>query len=65
MQERKVTLLIDENGAVQIDVDGVRGKACTALTEDVEKALGVVTSQTKKAEYHMVNTQAAQQQVRG
>lgn len=65
MQERKVTLIIDENGAVQIDVEGVKGKACTALTVDVEKALGVVTSQTKKAEYHTVATQPTQQQVRG
>jgi hypothetical protein len=66
MQERKVTLIIEESGAVQIDVEGVKGKACTELTAEMERALGMVTSQTKKAEYHTVSSKAAtHQQLRG
>lgn len=66
MQERKVTLLIAEDGAVQIDVEGVKGKTCTALTADVEKALGTVKSRTEKAEYHQLSTQeTAHQNLQG
>jgi hypothetical protein len=66
MQDRKVTLLIDESGAVQIDVEGVKGKACTELTAEMEQALGMVASQTKKAEYHTISSkEAAHQQLRG
>lgn len=66
MQERKVTLIIEENGAVQMDVEGVKGKACTELTADVEDALGVVTKRTKKAEYHqIVSKEAAHQHIKG
>ena len=65
MQDRKVTLLIEEDGSVKIDVDGVKGKACTLLTADVEKALGVVKNRTEKAEYRQLNAQnTTQQQLR-
>ena len=62
MQERKVTLIIDENGAVQIDVEGVKGKTCTDLTADVEDALGTVTNRTKKAEFHQITSKEATHQ---
>lgn len=66
MQERKVTLVIDKNGAVQIDVEGVKGKSCTDLTADVEDALGVVKNRTKKAEYHqLVSKEATHQHTKG
>jgi hypothetical protein len=66
MQDRKVTLLIEEDGSVAVEVDGVKGKACTELTAEMEQALGMVTSQDKKAAYHVVGSkEAAHQQLRG
>ena len=66
MQERKVTLLIDENGQVHVDVEGVKGHECVDLTADVEDALGAVTVRVKKPEYSaIVSNAAVKQQIRG
>lgn len=40
MELQEIEVFIDENGRVQIEVHGVKGKKCLALTEDLEAALG-------------------------
>lgn len=47
-----ITLLIPPGGDVNIDVDGMKGKACTDITKSIEEALGGdVTSRKKKPEF--------------
>jgi hypothetical protein len=48
-----ITILIPPGATdVKIDVDGVKGKACTDITKTIEDALGGdVTSRKKKPEF--------------
>lgn len=52
MKEEKVRVKIKEDGTVNVEVLGVKGKDCIAMTQGLEEALGVVTKRTKKQEYH-------------
>jgi len=52
MKEEKIRVKIKEDGTVNLEVIGVKGKDCITMTEDLEEALGVVTDRTKKREYH-------------
>jgi hypothetical protein len=63
--DRKITMLVNQDGSVQLEVDGVKGSSCTDLTKEVEDALGNVTSRKKKAEYHAISKTETKQQVRG
>lgn len=40
-----------DKGAAKISVKGVEGKGCTALTADIENALGEVKDRATTAEY--------------
>jgi hypothetical protein len=50
MHDRKVTITIAEDGSTEIEVDGVKGPACKALTADMEEALGTVSKCKEKAD---------------
>lgn len=50
MQE--VFMDFDDNGNPVISVKGVKGKACKALTADLEKSLGEVITETHTPEYN-------------
>ena len=50
MEEIKV--VIPKNGPVTIDVAGFKGSGCKDLTKAIEKALGMVTKDTKKQEFY-------------
>lgn len=50
------TIVIDQDGAPTITVNGVKGKACKDLTRAVEKALGSVTSDQPTQEMHAHET---------
>ena len=55
MTEIKVT--VSEDGSVEIDVNGVKGKSCEKYTEAITKALGgKITSDKKKPEYYEKNS---------
>jgi hypothetical protein len=43
MTREEIEIEINEEGAATIHVKGVKGKTCTKLTADLEKALGKVT----------------------
>ena len=46
-----VTLTIDENGDPTIDLEGYRGKGCSAVQEVFGRAIGATTKAVKKPEY--------------
>lgn len=51
MQE--VIIDIDERGNVTVEGKGFTGNECTALTKEIEQALGDVEKRTLKPEYRM------------
>lgn len=63
--QREVTLTIDLEGNVVIEVKGVKGPSCKDLTSQVEKALGKTTSTQKTGEYTQTQTTQTVNQNRG
>ncbi|HEX3002467.1 MAG TPA: DUF2997 domain-containing protein [Methanoregula sp.] len=53
-QEMEVT--IDKEGRIQVNVKGVQGTGCLALTRELEDALGVVERREYSAEYYQQET---------
>ena len=49
----ELEIVIDEQGNVQIDVKGAKGKQCLDLTKDIEQMLGVVLERKKKPEWNV------------
>ncbi|MDY0016389.1 MAG: DUF2997 domain-containing protein [Candidatus Delongbacteria bacterium] len=52
MENQKIEVKIDQTGKVSIDIDGVRGKKCDKITEQIIKALGILESKKLKPEYN-------------
>jgi len=50
--KHEITFTIDEDGAVQFEVSGVKGPQCLEITKELEKELGDVVDQRKTAEYY-------------
>lgn len=48
----EIIITVPLNGPVKIEVDGVVGTGCKALTEGLEKKLGKVTKDEVKPEYY-------------
>jgi len=40
MEVQEITVLVKPDGSVKLEVRGVKGQKCLALTESIEKALG-------------------------
>ena len=60
MQE--IEIVITSEGAIQLDVRGVVGSACLALTESLEQSLGLLKARQFKGEYYqVVEAQGSQQ----
>jgi hypothetical protein len=55
-----ITVDVDQEGGVQITVEGVAGKSCKDLTADIEKALGKVTNDVKTPEYNKAATKTVE-----
>jgi len=53
---QKITVTIDADSNVRVEVQGVVGKGCRALTADLEKALGRVKEVKSTADYHRAPT---------
>lgn len=47
----EIIIIIDEDGKINISVNGVKGSTCEELTKEIEKALGNVTERHKTEEY--------------
>ncbi len=51
-----ISILIDEQGNVQVEGHGFVGHDCTKLTSAIEEAIGDVTSKKLKPEFHRQKT---------
>jgi hypothetical protein len=52
MENQKIEVKIDSTGKVSIDIDGVKGKKCDMITEQIIKAIGILESKKTKPEYN-------------
>lgn len=52
MPREEVIIIVDEEGAAEIEVNGVKGTKCKDLTKDLEAALGTGGTSTAKKEIH-------------
>ena len=50
MQE--ITIIINKDGSVELEVDGVVGPKCTDITKAFNDALGQVTEERKLPQYY-------------
>lgn len=60
MIEKIVTLTVDKNGNPTIEVRGIKGPACLALTKELEEALGSVSSRRHTPEYTQLSGSTSQ-----
>lgn len=49
---KTITITVDTDGSVEIDAQGFSGSECKDATKQIEDALGVKTSEKKKAEFY-------------
>ena len=57
---KKVTVTVNRDGTVEVDVNGVQGSSCQNYTEAVRKALGgEVIKDEKKPEFYLSNDNTA------
>ena len=50
MAEERLKFTIRKDGSTKIEVSGVKGKGCKALTKDIEEALGKTVSDIETPE---------------
>jgi hypothetical protein len=50
MTREEIEVVIDEEGEATVHVQGVKGRSCTKLTADLERALGKVAKRTMTRE---------------
>ena len=48
----QVVVIIDPDGDVTSEVQGMTGRACTDATKALEEALGIITKTTNKADFY-------------
>lgn len=54
----EIVVTIAPDGTVKLETHGLKGQACLAETEALEKALGTVKSRTRTAEWYQPETAA-------
>ena len=54
----EIVVTIAPDGTVKLETHGLKGQACLAETEALEKALGTVKSRTRTAEWYQQETAA-------
>ena len=55
-EKLEIAVTIAPDGTVTLETHGLKGQACVAETEAVEKALGTVRSRTRTAEWYQQAT---------
>ena len=58
--KEEITITITPEGETEVSVAGVKGKGCQQLTDALEKALGVVISDTPTPEMNQREVQNEQ-----
>jgi hypothetical protein len=53
---KSIDLIFDDQGEVNSEAFGFKGKGCEAAAKFIEQALGLVTKRTHKAEYGLRET---------
>jgi len=61
-EEEVVIIDVAPDGKTTIEVQGVVGPGCTALSKPFEERLGVVTDRSHKPEYNLKEKQVNRQQ---
>ena len=56
----QIATSIDTAGNIKVEVKGVKGKSCVALTEGLESELGTVLMDVKTGEYNATKQQSNQ-----
>jgi hypothetical protein len=59
--EPTITIEVDTDGHIVVEVHGVQGPACQALTKELEESLGTLTKKTLKPECNQINLTGTQQ----
>lgn len=54
---KTITVSVDTDGTLSVDVTGYKGPGCEKMTADLEKALGVPGKRTRKPEFHQTQNQ--------
>lgn len=63
---RKILVRINPSGDITVEAEGFHGKGCEAATKAIEKALGKISSRTRKPDYwKQANTGKNQQKLGG
>lgn len=57
-EKLQIVVTIAPDGTVKLETHGLKGQACLAETEALEKALGTVKSRTRTAEWYQQETGA-------
>jgi hypothetical protein len=57
---KRIEILVDAEGNVNLDALGYSGPGCEAALREIEQALGTPTARTKKREYYTKRTEATQ-----
>ena len=52
MEYQYINVRIDQTGKIFLEVDGVSGKKCVALTKELEETLGELLKRDFKPEYY-------------
>lgn len=61
--KRTIEIVVSPIGDIRIDAVGFKGSDCEQATKFLEEALGVVSTKTKKPEYHQRTATKHQQKV--
>jgi hypothetical protein len=57
--QHQIIVRVDTAGKVEVEVNGVTGSSCEALTQALEESLGTAKDREQKGEFH-ANEQAGQ-----
>ena len=55
MRREAIKVTITPDGRATVAVEGVSGPSCEALTEDLERTLGVTREKRRTSEYYQVS----------
>ena len=55
---KTITVTIDVDGTTTVEVGGVSGPSCEAMTRELEAALGGLKARSRKPEYRVAEAKA-------
>ncbi|HLW48138.1 MAG TPA: DUF2997 domain-containing protein [bacterium] len=58
MRREAIRVTITRDGRATVAVEGVSGPSCEALTEELERALGVARKKRRTTEYYQISPAA-------